>query len=71
MTDTDDPADAAARLEEALERIAALADQVAFARARELPPQTAQGEAVDAADVAERVDALIAKLRTALSARPG
>ena len=71
MTEADDPADAAARLEEALERIAALADQVAFARAREPLAETAQGEAVDAAHVAERLDALIAKLRTALSARAG
>lgn len=66
MTEAGDLAEAAARLEEALERIAALADQVALARAREPAP----GE-LDAAEVAERVDALIAKLRAAISGLPG
>ena len=63
MTDTDDPADAAARLEEALERIAALAEQVASR------PAPAPAMAVDPAALAERLDMLIAKLRTALAGR--
>jgi hypothetical protein len=67
LTDTDDPADAAARLEEALERIATLADQVAADRARGPVPD----QAVNAAVVAERLDALIARLRMALSGLPG
>lgn len=75
MAATDDPAVAAARLEEALERIAALAEQVAADRARGpapgMAPATALVGAVDAADVADRLDALIAKLRSALSDRPG
>jgi len=62
LADTDDPADAAARLEEALDRIAALAEQVASRPAPVL--------AVDPAAVAERLDMLIAKLRTALAGRP-
>ena len=62
MSDTDDPAEAAARLEEALERIAALAEQVASRRG--LAP------AVDPAAVAERLDMLIGKLRAALAGRP-
>jgi hypothetical protein len=62
LVDTDDPAEAAARLEEALERIAALAEQVA---ARPAPVL-----AVDPAAVAERLDMLIGKLRTALAGRP-
>ena len=65
MAETEDPAVAAARLEEALERIAALADQVA-ARTHEPPGE----EPVDAAVVAERLDALIATLRAALAGRP-
>jgi hypothetical protein len=63
---TDDPADAAARLEEALERIAALADEVLSAR-EPVPPQD---ETVDAAAVAQRLDALIATVRAALARRP-
>lgn len=71
MADTDDPADAAARLEKALERIAALAGQAAPAEA---PVQSGPVEpeaAVDMAAVAERLDALIARLRAVLVARPG
>lgn len=64
MTDTDDPADAAARLEVALERIAALAEQAASRH------ESAPAMAVDTAAVAERLDMLIAKLRTALAGRP-
>ena len=62
MADTDDPADAAARLEKALERIAALAA---------LPVRPHPREAAEAAIVAQRLDRLIAKLRTALAGRPG
>lgn len=66
MAEPDDPADAAARLEEALERIAALADRaVATSRSESMP----EG-AVDATALADRLDALIAKLRTALANRP-
>jgi hypothetical protein len=64
LADTDDPADAAARLEEALDRIAALAEQVAAQRG--LTPALA----VDPAAVAERLDMVIAKLRAALAGRP-
>ncbi len=64
LADTDDPADAAARLEEALDRIAALAEQVAAQRG----PNPAV--AADPAAVAERLDMVIAKLRAALAGRP-
>ncbi len=67
MADTDSPADAATRLEQALDRIAALADQVAADRAFESVPAGAE----DAVEVAERLDALIAKLRATLAGRPG
>ena len=66
MADTDDPAVAAARLEEALERIAALSERVAAASG---PGPLAQ-PGVDGAAVAERLDALIAKLRAALTGHP-
>jgi hypothetical protein len=71
LTAPDDPAVAAARLEEALERIAALADQVAAEREHEQALQDMPDETVDTVEVAERLDALIAKLRAALSGRPG
>jgi hypothetical protein len=64
LADTDDPAEAAARLEDALERIAALSGRVAAAGR----PDPAGAE-VDSAAVAERLDALIAKLRAALAGR--
>jgi hypothetical protein len=64
LADTDDPAEAAARLEEALERIAALSERAGR-------PATTTAGAVGGAAVAERLDALIAKLRTALAHRPG
>ncbi len=67
MADSHDPADAAARLEEALERIAALAGRSVSAR----PPAPAEATAVNAAAVAHRLDALIATLREALARRPG
>lgn len=56
MSDIDDPAEAAIRLETALERIAALAQHPAA----ESPPQP------DAARLAARLDALIANIRAAL-----
>lgn len=64
MADIDDPAEAAGRLEEALDRIAALAEQVAAGRG------LAPSMAVDPAAVAERLDMVIAKLRAALAGRP-
>ncbi len=66
MANTDNPADAAARLEEALERIAALAGKVRPAP-DPVPPQDGMAEA---AAVAQRLDALIATLRAALARRP-
>jgi hypothetical protein len=53
---SDDPTDDADRLEEALERIAALAS-----RRQEAAPAPASGE------VAARLDSLIAQLRTTLA----
>lgn len=78
MSDTDDPALAAARLEEALDRIAALADALTARAAEPAPapetvpePAPAAGmPAVDVQAVAERLDALIARLRAALASRP-
>ncbi len=55
MADSEDPADAALRLEEALERIAELARR----------PQSAP-QGVDTARIVVRLDALIAHLRAAL-----
>ena len=65
MSHTEDPAQAAARLQVALERIARLA-------ARPVPAQPsvpAAGQAQTAA-VAARLDVLIAKLRAALASSP-
>ena len=65
-SETDDAAEAAARLEAALERIAALAVS------RLQPPQRAEdaGEAADSGvpvdEIATRLDALIDRLRAAL-----
>ncbi len=60
MAENEDPADAAARLEQALERISVLAQ-------RPLPaPPT-----VETARIAARLDALIAQLRAALGATAG
>ena len=71
MADTDDPAFAAARLEAALERIAALAEQVASGRAEgAVPGEPGPEEAFDVSAVADRLDSLIAKLRAALAGRP-
>lgn len=65
-SETDDAAEAAARLEAALERIAALAGP-----RRQPPPRAADaGEAADSAvpvdEIAARLDALIDRLRAAL-----
>ena len=56
---------AAARLEMALERIAALAAQPVPQVAN--PADSAEGSGVDVAAVAQRLDALIAQLRGALA----
>lgn len=58
MAEHDEPAEAAARLEQALERIARLA------RAPQPPAQS-----VDTAQIAARLDTLIAELRAALEER--
>ncbi|HEY0421206.1 MAG TPA: hypothetical protein VGC80_16945 [Acetobacteraceae bacterium] len=67
MPEDDDPDAAAVRLEEALERIAMLAR-----RRQDMPRQDMQGAAVpaeapaNAAEMAQRLDALIARVRSAL-----
>ncbi len=72
MADSHIPADAAARLEEALERIAALAGRTIPCPPPEPAGGTvAGGTVVNAAAVADRLDALIATLREALARRPG
>jgi hypothetical protein len=58
VAEEEDPAEAALRLEQALERIARLA-------------RPAPSEVPQAAEVAARLDALIADLRAALAAAPG
>jgi hypothetical protein len=58
LADPDDPADAAARLEQALERIAALSLRPA--------PSGAAVAPFDAAEVSARLDALILRIRTTL-----
>jgi hypothetical protein len=60
LAENEDPADAALRLEEALERIAKFTHR---------PPPAPTG--VDAARIAARLDALIAQLRAALGAAAG
>jgi hypothetical protein len=60
LADHDNPAEAAARLEQALERIA----QSARASQRSAP-------GVDTTEIAARLDRLIAELRTALGGTPG
>ena len=62
MAEQDDPAEAAARLEHALERIARLA------HAPPAPPSVAQP---NTAAVAARLDALITQLRAGLGVRSG
>lgn len=58
MSSDEDPTEAAARLESALERIAALAQ-----RRHATPVVASTGESVDTAAIAGRLDALIARLR--------
>jgi hypothetical protein len=60
LADDQDPADAAARLEAALERIANAARR-----------PSAGSPVVDTVRIAARLDALIAQLRAALSASAG
>ena len=62
VLETDDPAEAASRLEAALERIAALAQR--------LPAQT-EGPDAESEYIAARLDSLIAHLRAALSLPAG
>jgi hypothetical protein len=66
LANTSNPADSAARLEAALERIAALAGKLSALREPGPVPDTA----VDTAAVAQRLDALIATLREALARPP-
>lgn len=61
MTASDDPAEAAERLEQALERIAALAGR------RDAMPAVLPSGA-DTSELAARLDALIARVRGALDA---
>ena len=66
MADSEDPAEAAVRLEEALERIAALARRpLPAAPQTVLQPEGAMPD-VDAARMAARLDALISQIRAAL-----
>lgn len=64
MTNDEDPADAAARLERALERIAELATQRPAGVA--MTELASSGESVDTAAIAGRLDMLIARLRGVL-----
>lgn len=64
MSDEGEAEAAAVRLEQALERIAALAARPAVAN----PAELADHPAVDTAALAGRLDALIAQLRGALAA---
>jgi len=63
----DDAHAAAERLEQALERIAALAQRPAAAVANPADSTDQAGGLVDAGAVASRLDALIAELRGALA----
>lgn len=62
VTASEDPAEAADRLEQALERIAARA-------AHRPAPGATLPSGADAAELAARLDALIARVRTALDQR--
>lgn len=62
--ETDDPADAASRLEAALERIAAAVQAAGEAPAP--APKPAEPAGTDAQEIAARLDSLIGQLRAAL-----
>jgi len=66
LSDDVDGEAAASRLEQALERIAGLAAQVAVPAVAN-PGGSAEGSETDVAAVAQRLDALIAQLRGALA----
>lgn len=67
MAEPDDPVDAAARLEGALERIAVLAERASAARGSGTDTDMS---AEQAAAVARRLDGLIARLRAVLDIPP-
>jgi hypothetical protein len=69
----DGPDDAAARLEAALERIAAVAAHRASASPAgpALAPPAAENSVAVAPEIAARLDGLIERLRDALAVRPG
>jgi hypothetical protein len=66
LAEPDDPVDAAARLEGALERIAVLAERASAARGN----GTETDLSAEQAAVARRLDALIARLRAVLDIPP-
>ncbi len=66
MADPDDPADAAARLEQALERIAARSAAKAGAAQLAMPAPVIAGSGIDATAVAARLDGLIERIRATL-----
>jgi hypothetical protein len=70
LADPDDPADAAARLEQALERIAALS--AAKAEAAQADPSATEKPAssIDTNAVAARLDRLIERIRATLDHPP-
>lgn len=67
MPETDDPAEAASRLEAALERIAALAQRIPSLA----EPENAEAPPAESVYMAARLDALISHLRAALSLPAG
>jgi len=69
VTASDDPAEAADRLEQALERIAALSAERMTIAAAHRPAQAAVlPSGADTGEIAARLDALIARVRNALDA---
>lgn len=70
-SDPDDAAEAAARLEAALERIAALAGSQPPAQAALSDAGEAEDQSVPVEEIAARLDALIDRLRAALNIDPG
>ncbi len=65
MAENEDPAEAALRLEAALERIAR------YAHNRDSPVPSPESPGADTARIAARLDALIAQLRAALATAAG